>query len=59
MTTPIYPDRLSDIHRAHHATALALARRLREQGDMAGWARMLALAARSRFYFATLRSMGE
>lgn len=49
--------RISDEHRNIHRTWLLLARTVRHNGTQ--HARFMALAARSRFYFATLRSLGE
>jgi hypothetical protein len=53
------PQRISDIHKEHHAASLRLARQCRAQGDAAAWGRMFALAQRARFYYATLHSLGE
>ena len=50
---------LSDIHREHHKGALRIARQCRVSGLGAEWARMMDGAATARFYFATLRGMGE
>jgi hypothetical protein len=48
---------LSSIHKTIHADTLALARRIRSNG--AAHARLLALARSTRFYFSTLRRIGE
>jgi len=49
--------RISDHHRKIHRETLQLARRFRHQGDK--HARLMALAATSRYYFSTLRALGE
>jgi len=49
--------KLSEIHRCLHRSNLESARRVRQDG--AQHARLLVLAAVSRFYFAHLRGIGE
>lgn len=49
--------RLSTYHRTNHAASLALAKRLRHNGQ--AHAQMMELAKVARYYFEQLRKIGE